>query len=297
MSAERDTTRIVRSWLRTDEHESADRVLDNVLALLDATPQRRSRWPARRIANMHAYAKLAMVAAAVVVVAVIGINMLPARGGIVGQPAATPTPVPSPTPTPSLLATPVAGVFPLAGILETGRRHAISLEGVPFTLTVPTPEWTSNGTFGIDRSGGVGPLGASFILWPDTPVGIFTDPCNGERGPTLGASLADLAAAVAAVPGTTLVSGPTDVTVGGHPAKRVVIRIPDEIDCDATSFYLWYAPTEGDARYATAAGSTITTWIVDVDGTPVWIDGETYKGAGRGPGKEIQQVIDSIRFE
>ncbi len=92
MSAERDTTRIVRSWLRTDEHESADRVLDTVLALLDATPQRRSRWPARRIADMNAYAKLAIVAAAVLVVAVIGMNMLPAGGGIGGGPAATPTP-------------------------------------------------------------------------------------------------------------------------------------------------------------------------------------------------------------
>ena len=49
MSTERDVTRIVRSWLRTDEHESADRVLDTVLDLLDATPQRRSWWPARRI--------------------------------------------------------------------------------------------------------------------------------------------------------------------------------------------------------------------------------------------------------
>ena len=39
MSAERDTTRIVRSWLRTDEHESADRVLDTVLTL----PVRRRR--------------------------------------------------------------------------------------------------------------------------------------------------------------------------------------------------------------------------------------------------------------
>ena len=41
MSTDRDTTRIVRSWLQTDEHESADRVLDAVLDQLDATPQRR----------------------------------------------------------------------------------------------------------------------------------------------------------------------------------------------------------------------------------------------------------------
>ena len=49
MSTDRDTTRIVRSWLQTDEHESADRVLDAVLDQLDTTPQRRATWwPARR---------------------------------------------------------------------------------------------------------------------------------------------------------------------------------------------------------------------------------------------------------
>ena len=45
MTAERDTTRVVRSWLRADEHESADRLLHTVLARLDTTPQRRPWWP------------------------------------------------------------------------------------------------------------------------------------------------------------------------------------------------------------------------------------------------------------
>ena len=50
MSTDRDTTRIVRSWLQTDEYESADRVLDAVLDQLDTTPQRRATWwPARRL--------------------------------------------------------------------------------------------------------------------------------------------------------------------------------------------------------------------------------------------------------
>ena len=80
MSADRDTTRIVRSWLRTDEHESADRILGDVLALLDATPQRRPMWPARRIADMNTFAKLATAIAAVVVAAVVGVNLLPGSG-------------------------------------------------------------------------------------------------------------------------------------------------------------------------------------------------------------------------
>jgi hypothetical protein len=65
MSVEPDLTRIVRSWLRTDEHESASRVLNDVLALLDATPQRRPMRLARRTADMNGYVKLAIAAAAV----------------------------------------------------------------------------------------------------------------------------------------------------------------------------------------------------------------------------------------
>ena len=118
MSTDRDTTRIVRSWLRTDEHDSANRVLDDVLLLLDATPQRRSVWPVRRIADMHAFAKVAIAAAAVVVVAVVGINLLPASGGFGAggvSPSPSPTVLPSPSPRP-------VTAFPNSGELAIGRR-------------------------------------------------------------------------------------------------------------------------------------------------------------------------------
>ena len=84
MHPEASVTHIVRSWLRADEHESADRVLGNVLAALDTTPQRRSWGPARRITDMNNFAKLGIAAAAVVVGAVIGINLVPASGGVGG---------------------------------------------------------------------------------------------------------------------------------------------------------------------------------------------------------------------
>ena len=173
----------------------------------------------------------------------------------------------------------------------------MTLEGVPFTFTVPTPGWTSNGTFSIVTGLETTPSGAGFIFWGDAPVGAFADPCADKKGPPVGPSLAALAAAVAAVPGTELVSGPTDVTVGGYPAKQVVIAIPEDIGCPANNFMLWYAPNPELARYATAKGSQILTWIVDVNGKTVWIDGETYKGAEPARAEEIQKVIDSIRFD
>ena len=108
MSAERDMTRIVRSWLQVDEHESADRVLDIVLDLLDTTPQHRSAWPVRRFVVMNSYAKLAIAAVVVVVVAIGGLALLRPGGssGPGGALTATPSPTPSPSPAPSPSAAP-----------------------------------------------------------------------------------------------------------------------------------------------------------------------------------------------
>jgi hypothetical protein len=302
MPTDHDVTGIVRSWLGTDEHESAERVLNDVLLRLDSTRQRRSWWPTWKYDDMTTIPKLAIAAATVVVLAVVGINLLPAVGGV-GGPAVTPSPSPSPTPTssatPGPSPTPEAIVIPPGGPLAIGR-HDFRLNNVPFSLGLATGDWTSNGSFGIDKgvadTGDLLPDGAGFIFWNDPPIGVFADPCAGAKSPPAGSS-ADLTAAVAAIPGTDLVSGPTDVTVGGHPAKHVVITIREDIGCPPTSFFLWYGAAPGNERFASDTDSTISVWAIDVDGSIVWIDGETYAGAGPAPGQEIQQIIDSIVFE
>jgi hypothetical protein len=86
-------TRIVVSWLREDSHENAERVLLRALDEVDTTAQRRSWWPAWRDFRMNTYAKLIAVAAAVLVVAIGGYNLLPGQR-IIGPGA---TPAPSPT--------------------------------------------------------------------------------------------------------------------------------------------------------------------------------------------------------
>ena len=80
MSTDIDTTRVVRSWLREDAHESADRLLNEVVAALDQTPQHRSRWPALRLGSMNVDMKLGLYAAAVLAVIALVINLLPGGG-------------------------------------------------------------------------------------------------------------------------------------------------------------------------------------------------------------------------
>ena len=110
MSTDRETTRVVRSWLDEGVTKLPDRVLDAVLDQVPATPQRRSGWSAWRSYRMNTYLKLAAAVAAVLVVAVVGYQLLPGRGGFGGQPTLPPSP------SPSLLA---KGTFAVNGINVT----------------------------------------------------------------------------------------------------------------------------------------------------------------------------------
>jgi hypothetical protein len=302
MSTDRDMTRIVRSWLRTDEHESADGVLDNVFALLDTTPQRRRPLlPAWRIAEMNNYAKIGIAAAAVAVVAVIGYNLLPGTGP--GGPTATPPVSPSPSPSAISNESPTPSVvFPPSGALDIAR-HTFTEDDLKFSLEISTAAWASKG-YSADLLGGditkgaSGPEGAWVIMW--SVDGAYTDPCGHVAGPAA-STAADLAAAVAGIPGVEA-TAPSNVTVGGRSAKHVTITIPQDISCDPSAFYLWYnLPACGAdnpcERWASAKDSTVRIWIVDMDKTHFWIEAETYLGASPELDQEIQAMIDSIQFE
>ncbi len=297
MHTEQDVSRIVRSWLRADEHESADQVLAIVLDSLDATPQRRPRWPARRIATVNTTAKFAIAAAAVLVVAVVGINLLPSTGGVGGTAASPST---TPTLTPSLPPNPTQS-FPPAGELAIGR-HSMIREGVRFSINVAAPGWRSQQGFEVIKGTEGEPDGAGLLFWSTTPDNVYANPCaHTPLSPAAGPGIASLATAVSRIPGTQLVSGPTDLTVDGQPVKRTVITIPENIDCPGL-LKLWYDDGMGSeaGRFPTVLPSTMRVWMIDVDGTTVWIDGETYATYGdTSPTleSEIQQMIESIVFE
>jgi len=296
MSADRDVTGIVRSWLDEGVTALPDRVLDAVLDQVPATPQRRATlWPVRRYPTMSKFLGVAVAAVAIIAAVFIGYRLI-GNSSVGPTPIETPTPTAEPTPSPTPLA-----LLPPQGELAIGQ-HEMWLGGVHVTFDIQTGGWISNGDFGIGKGEEKTPTGAGFIFWSHSAAdNVYSDPCyQGLMAPAPERTAAALAEAVTQIPGTDVVTAPTDVTVGGRPAKHVVIRVRHDIGCEPGQFYLWAdLDTPGDARYATDYGFEVQTWIIEADdaGTLVWIDGETYEGAGPGPAQELQKVIDSIQFD
>jgi hypothetical protein len=213
-----------------------------------------------------------------VVLAVIGPSLLRAPSDPPGP--GTATPIPS-----------IAWRFIPAGDVARGR-HTVSLEGVTVSFGVLADGWVSDGKARLEHMTG----GGGLTFWASTPDGVFPDRCEPTRRPVEPA-IDTLAVAAATIPGTNLVSGPSDVVVRGHAAKLVVVTLPSDATCPGPQgSFLWYDDALGGSWLA-GPGDTIRAWIIDVEGVPIWIDGETTARAQPIVAQDIQQVIDSIRFE
>ena len=153
MNRQRDTEQLLDAWMRDGPTVAPDRVLDIVVDRIARQGQRpawRLDW---RRYTMNPSLKIAAAALAVVIVAVIGYNLLPAGTTNVGVPMptltasptpATPTPTPTPNPTPSV-------VYPAwftqqgdgAGILPPGSTNTRQFLG---GSTVNDPQgWVNDG--------------------------------------------------------------------------------------------------------------------------------------------------------
>jgi hypothetical protein len=192
-----------------------------------------------------------------------------------------------------------------------GRRITVTEKGVTFSFRVPkTVGWSGwerfrsvptdtspGGPISLNKSI-MGPQGAEAIIyWTSFPDGDHADPCARLLSPPIGESAADLAAAVSTAPGTKLVKGPSDVALGGRPAKHVVFKVREKVGCDPGFLYAW-RDVEGGALWpTTGVGDTIRVWIVDVHRARLFIAAETTEQAGSDLEQEVQQIVESIRFD
>ncbi len=290
MSTERDTTRIVRSWLRADEYDSADRVLGSVLDQLDTSPQRRATWwPARRLPEMNIIAKFGLAAAVVAIAVVLGFNYLVAPN--TGAPSlsdSSPTPSPSPTATPQAL-----GDAPLdpGPVIATGFGASDSV-----TLRFVVPEgWRGFAGVGVLPAGGTEAPDGMGIILGEVKAGLFQDPCHwagGEPEIPVGPTVEDLANALAAHTAYES-SEPVDVSLGGYAGQRVDLQLPSDVEsCDNGEFYPWVG-----SIYAQGPDNRWNVWILDVEGERIVVHSTSFPGTSAEDLAEQQAIVDSLVIE
>lgn len=184
--------------------------------------------------------------------------------------------------------------------LFAGDRRDVRVDGVEFSFNVPSYGWEQYGSLYVSKST-VGPQGAeAMIFWARFPRGEFAQAC-----PYVATSNVSTAAELASVlatdlDGPDLVSGPSEVTVGGLPAQKVVLFVRDfeRRACGPGLFYTWDGEDQrrgamwGDG----VLGDTVTVWVVDVYGTLFVIGGQTHLNASAGLVQELDQIVDSISF-
>jgi hypothetical protein len=282
MSSDRDVTRIVRSWMREDGHESADRVLDSVLDQLDTTPQRRATWwPARRFHEMNSFAKLGIAAAVLAVAAILGISYF--AGPNVGRPGPTAEPT----------ATPLDYVFPgHPDPLDPGTYRTDFGWDIGFSVVFTMPGgWESRGVELVKRPGSEAGVAIMFAPIENT----YADPCaHTLSDPPIGPTIDDLAAALGSIQGLDA-TPPTEVTFAGYPARRIETSVAGSLGCEPSDFWILEDP-EGTASLFTD-GDVTEYWIVDVSGERFVIGATRYPDASSADTGELQAIVDSIRFE
>jgi hypothetical protein len=293
MSADRDVTRTVRSWLEDGATTLPDRVLDAVLDQLPATHQRRATWwPARRSAHMNTAAKLGLAATVVVVAALLGYTYLVAPNvGGPGLDDQSPTPIPTPPPA-SFTEVPSEGTE-----LEPGTYLIDYAAPVRVTITVPAEPYEGNPSPWYKAMFDWGPWHQSneaSIGFGDI-ANVSVDPCSPEAGvvePAVGPGVGDLADAIAAVPGVEMTR--SEATLDGYAGLLLDLAVND-VPAECPDEARMLETTRGDFILMPGPGDRARIWILDVEGTrlTVW--------AGEAPGfaspEHLQSLIDTVQIE
>jgi hypothetical protein len=288
MSTDQETTHAVRSWLEAGVTRLPDRILDTVLDQVPATPQRRAMWPAWRSKLMNSYLKLAMVAAGVLLVAVVGFQHLPNLAGP-GSPTAAPTPALTPLPT-------QIPILPSSGVVRAGTYRMVDNPQILATV----PEGWQSDFDGVDlhkHADETTRVGVDIFAGG---LRVFTDACASEgKDQSIGPTVQDLITALRAQQNAT-VTEPVDVTIGGLPGKRVQISAPTGLDasqCHIGSLQIWERALGG--AWLAGMTQTLVATIYLVDSPTGRLAIYPYAGANASAADiaERDAMLASIRFE
>lgn len=226
----------------------------------------------------------------------------PASSSLAPATSASPSITPA---TPTAASSAAATAFPdISDQLAPGIYYKGPGASTParFTFTMPAG-WTS--AYGIAYKDRGGPAEMGFGDWIITNV--YTDPCQWQGSlldPAVGSTVDDLASALLAQKGRNA-TAPSDVTLGGYPAKRIEMSIPADLDsaaCDMGVIRTWLAPGEDAAVWPAGqdflprSGQLNVVYVVDVDGARLVIDSWHMPGTSAADLAELDAILASMRI-
>ena len=276
--------------------------------------------------------RLGGAVAAIAVIVVLGILLIPRPSGSGGPPA---TAIPSASPSPSgpaaspssavgSSAAPSFGVIPpgvlcsattcATGTLEAG---SYSFAGGPLpgpvtpadlTFTVPAG-WTADSGYvsknALNIQKDLAHLGPNEVFFATFPItNIFSDACHWNTTMISGGTTVDqLTNLLRAQKGGRVASAPTNVTLGGFPAKRIQFTVPAAVgveSCDAGVGLLHFWPdpdgTSGGGICCSAVGSTDVVYVLHVAGQQLIVMTRQAAGASPADLAELNAIVASVKI-
>ena len=287
MSTDREANRVVRTWLQDGVTALPDRVLDEVLDQLPATPQRRATWwPVRRLFDMNKALAVGLATAAVVVVVLLGTTLFASPDTGIGDGVDVPTPTPSTTPMP----------WPTSQNTELAAGTYLTDGPTPFRTTITVPAgWIACGTGPQESGVCTGPDGSGAVDIVKIE-NLVADPCDRSRAmldPPIGDSVDDLIAGLSNLPGFAA-SDPIDVTVAGFSGKQLELTAPTEPGCvyDENGLGVWATAVRTNG---VGPGETNVLRILDVNGERVVIAAAYQPVAPAAEVAELLAIFESVR--
>ena len=252
------------------------------------------------------------VAAAVIVIAVVGGYLILPR--VTGPGAAEPTPTASPTTQPSAAPTPrelpAEGGELVAGTYVT-RPYDTTAPELKIAFTVPA-NWGAATEWALVSDRSTTPVGNAVGFL--SASGVYRDPCRWDTEGTglatrgdiaVGPTAADLANALADQTAYTSTT-PVDATLAGYTGKSMDLVLPSDVDfstCDVhrgqtTGVYLiWSTPEAGlDNLFAQGPGEHRRLWILDVEGERIIVFHIFDAAETDANMAEAQAIVDSLEI-
>jgi hypothetical protein len=257
--------------------------------------------------------RVGLAAAAVVVIAIIAINLLPGTNPPGGDPSVSPSAEPSAA---AQSAEPSSWTGLQPGPFVVSDANA----PVQVTVEIASPGWShsaENEFLHKDDDGLDAPesVGAALLAWQwpaGTGINVYGDPCQwSTTTPATPATTPDEIAEALAAQAQTEPTDTVDVTLDGNAGKAITLTVPmsyhqdpdvsreeEFAACDLALFGFYGSELENEpARNAQGPGQVDELWIVNVDGSFVILDASYGPSTPANLIEEMRAMAESATFE